>query len=96
MEDILKLLKETKIGSILSDNKIIELNGTNTIEEAILKLSQNKILSAPIYKDGNYIGLVDYTDISKKKKKKRKRKKKIIFQTNQSINRILYLPNHLS
>jgi predicted transcriptional regulator len=67
MDSVLNLLKDTKIKSILTNRKLVRLNYNDTIEEAISKLSQNKILSAPIYKDNEYIGLVDYNDISKKK-----------------------------
>eukprot|EP01091_Cochliopodium_minus_P008204 TRINITY_DN1815_c0_g1_i1.p1 TRINITY_DN1815_c0_g1~~TRINITY_DN1815_c0_g1_i1.p1 ORF type:complete len:283 (+),score=65.72 TRINITY_DN1815_c0_g1_i1:34-849(+) len=63
MEGLQNLLKNTQIQTILKTQKIIFLDSLDTIEYAISKLSQNKILSAPVFKNGEYNGLVDYIDI---------------------------------
>lgn len=65
MEDLKNLLKQTKIEALLEKKKLVTLDSLDTIEYAIKKLSENKILSAPVYKDGSYLGTKTILNLKK-------------------------------
>ncbi|CEP10984.1 hypothetical protein [Parasitella parasitica] len=52
--------------SLINDQKMIEINGIMSVEEACQVLVENNISSAPVFVDnekGHYIGMFDYGDV---------------------------------
>ncbi|KAI8637633.1 hypothetical protein BD408DRAFT_424159 [Parasitella parasitica] len=55
-----------RASSLIHDQKMIEINGSVSVEEACQVLVENNISSAPVFVDsekGHYIGMFDYGDV---------------------------------
>jgi predicted transcriptional regulator len=54
---------DTPVNNLIKDQKLILLNSTDTMEQALDTLQQANISSAPVLEDGKPVGFVDVLDI---------------------------------